>query len=404
MMKDNVDSEELDLIIQKKQKLLILKTENLFEHHKRMKEVQSSIAIGQIKSSMRNIKPEVCYKQTGCAHKWVIPVNDNKYKDGWDAFIGIVLVITCVMTPINIAFSFDKSFTHSEIADHTIDFLFLIDIIICFNAEFIADNHEVIRDRKRISINYLTGWFFIDIVSIIPFSEFFSGSKYNKLARISRVGKLQKLIKLGKLFRVCKLLKNKDSLVILFKRLFDVGPGIERLVIFLFTFFFMCHICTCFWITIASLGDDPISENFKGTWLAKYYPDYNAKLDLYMISLYWTITTITTVGYGDISGTNMVEMIFCCFVMIIGVIAYGFANGTLASIMTNYDNKSEHYQDKLDILNKAHDIYDLDHDLYKNIKMSIELEDDENEYEDLNKFVRELPYTLRCEVSHEIFK
>jgi VIT1/CCC1 family predicted Fe2+/Mn2+ transporter len=53
---------------------------------------------------------------------------------------------------------------------------------------------------------------------------------------------------------------------------------------------------------------------------------------LYEISLYWTITTITTVGYGDISGNNQLERIFCMFVMIIGVAAFTFANGSLASI------------------------------------------------------------------------
>ena len=71
-----------------------------------------------------------------------------------------------------------------------------------------------------------------------------------------------------------KLLKNKDSLVKLFNRWFDIGPGIERLVVFLFTFFFGCHLCTCFWITIASMDEDPVSNDFKGTWLAKFYPDY----------------------------------------------------------------------------------------------------------------------------------
>jgi len=115
----------------------------------------------------------------------------------------------------------------------------------------------------------------------------------------------------------------------------------------------MCHITSCFWIIIASFGDDPIGENFKGTWLAKFYSTYKIDREIYMIALYWTVTTITTVGYGDISGTNNAEMIFCCFVMIIGVIGFGFANGTLASIMCNYDNKSGSYQDNMNILNKA---------------------------------------------------
>jgi len=105
----------------------------------------------------------------------------------------------------------------------------------------------------------------------------------------------------------------------------------------------MCHLCSCFWIIIASLDENVLANEFEGTWLASYYPSYKQPIDIYMISFYWTITTITTVGYGDISGTNIPEMIFCCFVMLIGVIAFGFANGTLASIMTNYDNKSGNY-------------------------------------------------------------
>jgi hypothetical protein len=123
-----------------------------------------------------------------------------------------------------------------------------------------------------------------------------------------------------------------------------------------------------------------------------------------MISFYWTITTVTTVGYGDISGTNMMERVYCCFVMIIGVIAYGYANGTLASIMTNYDNKSEGFQIKMEILEKANTIYDLDHELYRNISESLHYVDLENDYEDLNNFVQELPNHLKSEISYEVFK
>ena len=95
---------------------------------------------------------------------------------------------------------------------------------------------------------------------------------------------------------------------------------------------------------MASFSYDPIKQDFEGTWLQPFYEEYKGqKLMIYGVSIYWTITTITTVGYGDISGNNIAEMIFCCFVMIIGVIAFGFANGTLASIMTNYDNKSGSY-------------------------------------------------------------
>ena len=57
------------------------------------------------------------------------------------------------------------------------------------------------------------------------------------------------------------------------------------------------------------------------TWIDDYHSlGYNA-LQLYAVSMYWTVTTITTVGYGDISGTNSLEMFFCSVIMLVGVIA-----------------------------------------------------------------------------------
>ena len=54
--------------------------------------------------------------------------------------------------------------------------------------------------------------------------------------------------------------------------------------------------------------------------------------DQYITSFYFTITTITTVGYGDISAGTTSEKIICIFIMLIGVIAFSFASGSLASI------------------------------------------------------------------------
>lgn len=53
----------------------------------------------------------------------------------------------------------------------------------------------------------------------------------------------------------------------------------------------------------------------------------------YLTSSYYTVTTITTVGYGDIAGVTTVEKVFCIFIMLIGVIAFSFFSGSLASII-----------------------------------------------------------------------
>lgn len=50
-----------------------------------------------------------------------------------------------------------------------------------------------------------------------------------------------------------------------------------------------------------------------------------------MTSFYFTITTITTVGYGDMSAGTFTEQIVCVLIMFVGVIAFSFASGTLTN-------------------------------------------------------------------------
>lgn len=56
-----------------------------------------------------------------------------------------------------------------------------------------------------------------------------------------------------------------------------------------------------------------------------------------MTSFYFTVTTIVTVGYGDITAVNTGERMIAIFLMIIGVISFSFATGSLSSIISNYD-------------------------------------------------------------------
>jgi hypothetical protein len=54
-----------------------------------------------------------------------------------------------------------------------VDGVFLIDIIIIFNTAFYDNDFKIIENRKIIAKKYLSGWFTIDIVAIIPFDKAF---------------------------------------------------------------------------------------------------------------------------------------------------------------------------------------------------------------------------------------
>ena len=155
------------------------------------------------------------------------------------------------------------------------------------------------------------------------------GSELNNLVRIARLGKMYKLVKLTKLLRILKILKEKSKLLKYLNDILKVGLGFERLFFFILIFLMLIHIVGCLWVVIATL----VSEEYIGTWMEGFAEDQLSSAEIYVKSLYWTITTITTVGYGDISGKNTMEELFSSLIMIVGVVSFSFANGSLASIL-----------------------------------------------------------------------
>ena len=70
-------------------------------------------------------------------------------------------------------------------------------------------------DKKKIANIYLRGWFWIDLVSILPLDFIFLHNSQNAtvMARFAKIGKLYKLIRMIRLAKVLKLLKSKNSVV-----------------------------------------------------------------------------------------------------------------------------------------------------------------------------------------------
>ena len=60
----------------------------------------------------------------------------------------------------------------------------------------------------------------------------------------------------------------------------------------------------------------------------------------YLTSLYFTITTFSTVGYGDISAKNFIEKIFCIIVMIAGVTAFATGTSAMTNLISTYDHEN----------------------------------------------------------------
>ena len=78
-------------------------------------------------------------------------------------------------------------------------------------------------------------------------------------------------------------------------------------------------------------------DNDMSSWMWDPYYYLMESDELYIMSLYFIVTTTSTVGYGDLSASTTLERIYCIIIMIAGVTAFTFISGALSSILANYD-------------------------------------------------------------------
>lgn len=72
----------------------------------------------------------------------------------------------------------------------------------------------------------------------------------------------------------------------------------------------------------------------------------------YLNSIYWAFTTLTTVGYGDISAGTQIEMLVTVCWMVFGVGFYSFTIGSLSSFLSTIDTRESILNEKLAATNE----------------------------------------------------
>lgn len=226
---------------------------------------------------------------------------EQKSKIIWDVYIMLILLATTFIIPYRLAFV-DEDPLHWVILYFVFDFHFFIDMILCFFTSYTDDYKQIeIFDHKKIAKNYFRFWFTIDFLSIFPFDLILTedASDANSLIRVARIGKMYKIVRLFRLIKVLKMVKSNKKLVHQFSEHMKISNGLERLILFSGLFGIFIHVFACVFIIIVQMEGDFTHEKWTDSCYG--FGPSNSEFETYICSCYFIMTTVSTVGYGDIS-------------------------------------------------------------------------------------------------------
>ena len=279
------------------------------------------------------------------------------------------------------------------------DIIFLIDCFgVNFNTAVYTESGQLSYDRVTIAKTYLQFWFWIDFPSSVPLSQGFkiaalvqgasSGDDQRllnsiKLLRLARILKLIRLMKAAKIFKLLE-----DEL--------DINMSFLKLLKLFFAVLFICHLVGCIAYWAISAQDPYIYGMFRpqrwwGCELAPWAPNdfglevltkesifkedpheefelltgvprapddfcdqspgsgerWMTKMEkgwIYLWVLYWTITTMTTIGYGDFSPKTPLEVIITIIVQLFGAVLFGWIIGNIANLLADFNQYETAYK------------------------------------------------------------
>ena len=279
-----------------------------------------------------------------------------------------------------------------------IDAFYIIDVILNFFRAYQSYDDHLIRRTKKIFIHYFKTWFLFDLIQAFPYFSFLHLLEKKLSNKYIQINPLLYILLLLKIMKLYKML-NDNSTISYFSEILGKNEtidnhGNEIATIFLFLFFLNMTVCIFIFL---GLNSNP-------SWIIKLNIQDEPYLQIYLISTYFVIVTVTTVGYGDITGDSLPEICFQIILLIVGTIAYSFIISFFSNYIIKINQKSMTFEKNFEILREIK----LNH---PNMKKSIYQEvlrtlKNEQIYERKDKHLLFdcLPYSLKNEMIMEMYK
>ncbi|KAF7806349.1 Potassium channel AKT1 [Senna tora] len=237
---------------------------------------------------------------------------------------------TAWVSPFEFGF-LEKPKAPLSITDNIVNGLFGVDIVLTFFVAYVDKvSYLLIDDLKKIGWRYATSWLAFDLISIVPYelaSKIFpSPIKSYGLFNMLRLWRLRRV---SAMFSRLEKDRNYSYFWVRCAKLTCVT-------------LFAAHCAGCYYYRIAACNHNP--EN---TWMWELMENF-PQLSLwtrYVTSIYWSISTLTTVGYGDFHPVNAREMIFSIFYMLFNLGLMPYLIGNMTNLVVHGTSRTRKFRD-----------------------------------------------------------
>uniref|UniRef100_A0A8C6QYI9 Voltage-gated delayed rectifier potassium channel KCNH8 n=1 Tax=Nannospalax galili TaxID=1026970 RepID=A0A8C6QYI9_NANGA len=342
------------------------------------------------------------YKVSDAKKSKFILLHFSTFKAGWDWLILLATFYVAVTVPYNVCFigNDDLSTTRSTtVSDIAVEILFIIDIILNFRTTYVSKSGQVIFEARSICIHYVTTWFIIDLIAALPFDLLYA---FNVT-----VVSLVHLLKTVRLLRLLRLLQKLD-------RYSQHSTIVLTLLMSMFAL--LAHWMACIWYVIGKMEREENSLlKWEVGWLHELgkrleSPYYNNTMggpsirSAYIAALYFTLSSLTSVGFGNVSANTDAEKIFSICTMLIGALMHALVFGNVTAIIQRMYSRWSLYHTRTKDLKDFIRVHHLPQQLKQRVLEYFQTTWSVNNGIDSNELLKDFPDELRSDITMHLNK
>mmetsp|Transcript_23029 Transcript_23029/g.34909 ORF Transcript_23029/g.34909 Transcript_23029/m.34909 type:complete len:656 (+) Transcript_23029:395-2362(+) len=339
--------------------------------------------------SQRSDSDKLMVEKTG-TDKGIIFPWDTGYKIWWSLTV-IGAILTLLFNPYQIAFEHKPGALQdsSAVIEFALTLIFGVDILVNFNLAFYEDGVLVFK-RREIFWVYLRKMFWIDFIGVFPFETFFllvTGNlgKDNDEALLLSLLRLLRFVRLHRMKELAHYLHSKSTISLLWYTLLR-NFGVTMA---------LTHVEACSMYFLARYhGFD------ETTWLGPLLAE--STFERYVTSLYWSIVTFCTVGYGDFTARNPSEMMVGSFFMLVNIVVAAWIIGSITLLVVKGDEATRDYRDNLETLRRYEEMHQLDPKFRSKLEDQLHLEFSNREIAD-EQILKKFPSAVRNKILRTLY-